>query len=150
MITLTKQQLERVLIGSEVLVSVGEPWNFSSADGEGVLAGRIVGADHGNPADPRSQAVRLAVTPFEVEGGYAVEYLTARRRYADKRRIIEQIASGEDIDVNLDYEDQVPAGKLPEGVSPFLIGGVVLSSQRPEYTALSEEIRKNRSSDVQV
>lgn len=127
MITLTEQQLERVLIGSEVVVTIGEPWNFSSRDGEGVLNGRIVGVDHGESSDLSTQKVRLIVTPFEAEGGHIVEYLSAHRRYADERGIIEQLASGEDVDVNLGYADQVPTADLPEGVSPFLIGGVILS-----------------------
>lgn len=132
MITLTEQQLERVLIGSEVVISVGEPWNFSSADGEGVLAGRIVKVDHGDPSDTLSQKIMLAVTPFKVEGGYTIRYLTAHRRYADERGIIEQLASGEDADVNLGYDDQADATQLPEGVSPFLIGGVMLAEWQEE------------------
>lgn len=120
----------RLLVGSEVSVSVGEPWDFVSADGQGVLKGRIVEVDHGEGGQPLSQTLKLAVTPFEVEGQerrYRVEYLTARRRYAEERGIIEQIASGKDVDVNLGYGDQVPEERLPEGVSPFLIGGVILS-----------------------
>lgn len=126
MITLTDEQLERVLVGSEVLILVGEPWNFASADGEGVLAGRIVGVHRGDPADTRSQTIRFTVTPFEIEDGHIVEYLTAHRRYADTIGIIEQLASGEDVDVNLAYKDQA-ADRLPEGTSPFLIGSVILS-----------------------
>ncbi len=127
MITLSEQQLERVLVGSEVVVTVGEPWDFTSPDGEGVLLGRIVQVAHGDPAYTRTQRVRLAVTPFDAEGGHTVEYLTAHRRYADSTGIIEQLASGEDVDVNLSYEDQVSSQSLPEGVSPFLIGGIILA-----------------------
>lgn len=127
MVTLTEQQLERVLVGSEVFVSVGEPWDFKSADGEGMVNGRVVKVEYGDPSDTRTQRVRLAVTPFEVEGGYTINYLTAHRRYADATGIIEQLASGEDVDVNLGYDDQVDARKLPEGISSFLIGGVILS-----------------------
>ena len=136
MITLTDEQLVRLLVGSEVSISVGEPWDFASGDGQGVLKGRIVEVDHGKAGQPLSQTLKLLVTPFEVEGkgeNYTVEYLIARRRYADERRLIEQIASGQDVDANLGYEDQVPEECLAEGVSPFLIGGVILSEwQEPE------------------
>lgn len=130
MITLTDEQLVRLLIGSEISISVGEPWDFASSDGQGVLKGRIVEVDPGEAGQPLSQTLKLLVTPFEVEGlegGYTVEYLTARGRYAGEQGMIERIASGEDVDANLGYEDQVPEEYSAEGVSPFLIGGVILS-----------------------
>ena len=130
MITLTDEQLVRLLIGSQVFISVGEPWDFASSDGQGVLGGRVVGVEYGKAGRPESQKLRLSVTPFEVEGrekSYTVEHLTACGRYAGKGGLIERIASGEDVDANLGYGDQVPEECLAEGVSPFLIGGVILS-----------------------
>lgn len=145
MITLTDRQLQRILVGSEVAISVGEPWDFASklpADSQGVLYGRVVEGGYGDvpdrsegAGDPSSlnsltsQTFRLAVTPFEVEGvanTYTVEYLTASARY-DDCGVIEQLAAGVEVDVNLGYGDQVAVEDLPEGESPFLIGGAILA-----------------------
>lgn len=137
MITLTDRQLQRILIGSEVAVSVGEPWDFASklsADSGGVLYGRVIEVGYGDKADkvgdPGSQTFRLAVNPFEVEtelGRHTVEYLTASARYAGERGVIEQLAAGAEVDVNLGYEDQVPAREMPRGQSPFLAGTLMLT-----------------------
>ncbi len=143
MITLTDRQLQRILVGSEVAISVGEPWDFASklpADSQGVLYGRVVEVgcgdvpdrsdEAGDPISLTSQTFRLAVTPFEVEGianTYTVEYLTASARYDDDRGVIEQLAAGVEVEVNLGYEDQLAVEDLPEGESPFLIGGVILA-----------------------
>lgn len=146
MITLTDRQLQRILVGSEVAISVGEPWDFASKlpdDNQGVLYGRVVEVGYGDipdrsdeAGDPSSltpltsQTFRFAVTPFEVEGianTYTVEYLTASARYGDDCGVIEQLAAGGEVDVNLGYEDQVAVEDLPEGESPFLIGEVILA-----------------------
>jgi hypothetical protein len=51
----------------------------------------------------------------------------ARARYEDEKGIIERLGSGEDAEVNLDYGRQVSEKTLPEGSSPFLIGGLRLA-----------------------
>ncbi len=108
-------------------MSVGEPWDFESPDGQGVLNGRIVGVATGKEGDLRSQSLRIEVTPFAAAGGRWVTHLTATRRYADPAGIIERVAAGEIAPANLDYGDQVGKEDLPEGASPFPIGGLRLA-----------------------
>lgn len=127
MITLSEEQVGRLLTGRHVEISVGEPWDFEGSDGPNALRGRIVEVLPGEADEPRSQLLRIEVTPFEVGGGRFVRWLTASRRYADSSGIIERIAAGEDADVNLSYADQVAEEELPSGESPFLIGGVRLA-----------------------
>ena len=69
----------------------------------------------------------IEVTDFEAEDGSMVSRLVAHQRYHDNSGIIEQVASGEVAPANLNYSAEVDARKLPEGVSPFLIGSVELS-----------------------
>lgn len=125
MISLDEKKVGRLLVGHEVTVTVGEPWDFNSPDGENTIKGRIAAVSEGGE-ELREQWVRLDVTPFEAEEGSTVTHLTARRRYRDPTGLIEQIAQGKDADANLFYGDQVGAERMPEGVSPFLIGGVRL------------------------
>ena len=75
----------------------------------------------------RSQRVFLDVTPFVAEDGSTVAKLVAMRRYKDMSGIVEQIASGEHAPANFSYEGQVDRRKMPEGVSPGLIGSLSLS-----------------------
>lgn len=127
MITLSEEQVRRLLTGRHVEISVGEPWDFEGPDGPNTLRGRIVEVLPGAAGEPRSQRLRIEVTPFEAGGGRLVRWLTASRRYADPSGIIEQVAAGEDADANLSYADQVGEEELPSGESPFLIGGVRLA-----------------------
>ena len=68
-ITLSEEKVGRLLVGRQVTVSVGEPWDFESPDGQGVLNGRIVGIAMGKESDLRSQSLRIQVTPFAAAGG---------------------------------------------------------------------------------
>lgn len=127
MITLSEEQVGRLLTGRHVEISVGEPWDFEGPDGPNALRGRIVGVISGDAGEPRSQRLRIEVTPFEAGGGRRVKWLTASRRYAEPSGIIERVAAGEDADANFSYADQVAEEELPSGESPFLIGGVRLA-----------------------
>lgn len=112
-------------MGHEVTVSVGEPWDFESTDGQGRLEGRIVAVSD-TEQERRDQWVRIEVTHFEAEDGSTITNLTATRRHVGETGIIEQIARGESADVNLSYQHQVDEERMPQGVSPFLIGGLQL------------------------
>lgn len=113
------------LIGSKVVVSVGEPWDFDSEDGQNVLFGEITAASE--PYIPvRDQRVEVAVTPFTARDGSNVDYLVAVSRYQDDVGIVEYLLAGSAIEVNLHYDEQVQLQNMPEGSSPFLIGGVHL------------------------
>jgi hypothetical protein len=124
-ITLSEERVVRLLIGRHVEISVGEPWDFESPDGQNALRGRITGVAATEAVE--DQGVALEVTPFPAKGGTTVDRLVARARYEDEKGIIERLASGEDAEVNLDYGEQAPEGTLPEGSSPFLIGSVRLA-----------------------
>lgn len=127
MIRLTEEQVGRLLSGRAVTISVGEPWDFTSPDGENILAGRIASV-FGDEGKSDTQRVEIEVTPFEAEHGREVTRLIASARYEDAKGIIEHLAAGEDAEVNLSYADQIPEEERNPKVSPFLIGGIRLTN----------------------
>lgn len=127
MITLSEESVSRMLVGRPVSISVGEPWNFEGPEGPNALTGRITAVGQDEPSDSGSQWVEVEVTPFAAEGGRKVDHLKARGRYELPTGIIDQITVGGSATVHLDYGDQVGSEDLPDGVSPFLIGGVRLT-----------------------
>ena len=66
------------------------------------------------------------MAPFVAEGEKSVNHVKAQGRYELPAGIIEQVAFGDTAIVHLDYGDQVGEEDLPEGTSPFLIGGLHL------------------------
>lgn len=120
-----EQAVNRVLVGRAVRVSVGEPWDFESADGPNALSGTVESVDL-KGGDRAGQEVVLAVTPFRSKEGATVRRLRAVARYEDEEGIVEHLLRGEDAEVNLHYGDQVPEEKLLPGRSPKLIGGFAL------------------------
>ena len=124
--TLNEEQMARLLIGHEVILSIGEPWNFEGPDGRGRLKGKVV-AIRGLEDGAGTQSVDIEVTPFESEEGVVVRRLVAGSRYVDASSIVEQLARGERAPANLSYREQVPDEKLLENVVPKLIGSVRLS-----------------------
>lgn len=58
-----------------------------------------------------------------------MDHLTARGRYELTTGIIDRMIAGEGATVHLDYGDQAGAEDLPDGVRPFLIGGVRLDDR---------------------
>lgn len=113
----------QLLVGRRVEISVGEPWDFKSPDGQNSLRGEIV-AVRENPEAPHGQEVLLAVTPFLAEKDRKIDRLRARTRYEEESGIVERLAKGEDAEVNLDYSDQVPERERDPNSLPFLIGGL--------------------------
>lgn len=127
MITLSEERVGRLLAGQRVRISVGEPWNFESADGPGALAGRIVRVVHeADGAGSRPGSIELEVTPFESKEGVRITRLAASQRYADETTMVEQLAAGETAPANLDYSDQVPEERRKPGALPKLIGSLRL------------------------
>lgn len=130
MITLSEEQIGRLLVGRRVSISVGEPWDFASEDGDNILNGEIVGVEASmEPGESEKQKVRLAVTPFTARTGHRIEHLTAHARYVEDVGIIERLARGEDAEVNLSYVDQVPEDERDPRGSPKLVGGFRLSDR---------------------
>jgi len=105
-----------------VSISVGEPWDFESPDGQNLLGGQIV-AVRENPEVPHGQEVLLAVTPFTACTGHTVDRLVARARYEDEVGIVEHLARGRDAEANLSYSEQIPEGERDSRGAPKLIGG---------------------------
>lgn len=129
LITLSEERVGRLLVGQRVRISVGEPWDFESADGPGALGGWIVrvvhAADETGSAE-RPGAIELEVTPFESKEGVRITKLTASQRYLDKTTMVEQVAAGEAAPANLDYSDQVPEERRKADALPKLIGSLRL------------------------
>jgi len=119
---LREEEVGRLLAGKRVSISVGEPWDFESPDGQNVLRGKIV-AVRRNPEAPHGQEVLLAVTPFTARTGHTVDRLVARARYEDEIGMVEHLARGEDAEANLSYSEQVPEGERDPRGTPKLIGG---------------------------
>lgn len=126
MITLSEVQIGRLLIDRRVEISVGEPWDFESPDGQGTLKGSIEKVVEGGD-ETRAQSIEIGVTPFIDPGGHRITRLVARRRYKDPTGIIEQVASGETAPANFDYSDQVPEEEREVECYPGLIGGLRLA-----------------------
>ncbi len=124
---MTEEQVGRLLSGRVVTISVGEPWDFTSPDGENILTGRIANV-FGDEGKSDTQQVEIEVTPFEAEHGREVTRLVASARYEDAKGIIEHLAAGGDTEVNLSYADQSPEEERDPKVSPFLIGGIRLTN----------------------
>ncbi len=126
MITLSEEQVGRLLVGRRVAISVGEPWDFESADGAGTLNGEIARIAPGDGDNDR-YSIEVEVTPFESKEGVTVSRLRAYQRYEDETGILEQVAAGEVAPANLDYSDQVPEEKRRPNSVPKLIGSLRLA-----------------------
>ena len=124
--TLSEQEVKRLLVGRSVSISVGEPWDFDGPDGPNALSGEIL-ALRENPEAPHNQEVLLAVTPFSVRTGHTVDRLVARARHEDEVGIVEHLARGQDAEANLSYSEQVPEGERDPRSASKLIGGVRLA-----------------------
>lgn len=123
-----EQAVNRVLVGRAVAVSVGEPWDFESEDGQNVLLGAIESVDLAR-GERAAQEVVLSVTPFRAKEGITVRRLRATARYEDGEGIVEHLLRGEDAEVNLHYGDHVPRENLIPGATPKLIGGFALTGR---------------------
>lgn len=118
MLSLREESVARLLRGKEVLIDVGEPFDFEGPDGENEVRGRVVEA---RTADvPGGREIELEVTPFVSHKGGTVRGLLARRRHDNGKDIVEELADGRDPAVNLSY-------KTDAGAQGHLIGGIRLA-----------------------
>ncbi len=119
MLSLREESVARLLRGKEVLIDVGEPFDFEGPDGENEIRGRVVEARFVTDV-PGGREIELAVTPFAAHEGGTVEALVARRRHDNGKDIVEELADGRDPSVNLFY-------RTDAGAEGHLIGGVRLA-----------------------
>ena len=124
---MSEQTVAGLLIGREVEISVGEPWDFEYPGGEGRLRGRISATEVGGETEEQRVGVELE-TPFVSEEGPVVRSLVARRRHVLPDGIVGMLAAGERVSANLSYSHAMPESDRLPGVSPFLIGGVRLTN----------------------
>lgn len=127
MIELSREQAAKLLVGRSVEVSVSEPWDFDSTDGQNALRGRIASVSGGLTSNPSDEEIVLEVSPFKAEGGSIVDRVTARRRHVDDVGIIERLIVGRDAVVNMSYREQIPEAKRDPKSSQFLIGSFHLT-----------------------
>lgn len=123
--TLDEAQMARLLIDHEIIVGVGEPWDFEGPDGPGRLLGKVIDI-YGVDSPDQEQSVVIGVTPFESEEGVVITQLVAGGRYVEAKSIIEQLAMGDRAPADLSYGDQVPEEKMLPDVVSKLIGSVRL------------------------
>lgn len=116
--------MERVLIGSPVRLSIGEPWDFESPDGRGTLDGRVLRIEREGER-PGEQRIVLEVTPFAAPGGQTVGRLVATARHDDGATIVEHLVAGEIATANFSYADEVPEARRE--APPYLIGSLNLA-----------------------
>jgi len=127
MISLRDESVARLLVGQDVEVSVGEPWDFEGPDGPNLVLGRVTRVGLGEGGERRQEIAVEVDRPFRSEAGTEVRRLLATARYEeDSRAMVRIVADGGSVSANLGYADQVPPSAMPEGVSPFLIGGLRL------------------------
>jgi hypothetical protein len=127
LVTLGERMVAELLIGREVEISVGEPWDFEYPGGGSILRGRVPAVEVGGEKEEQRVSVELE-TPFVSEEGPVVRSLVARRRHVLPDGIVGMLAAGERVSANLSYSHAVPEGKRLPGVSPFLIGVVRLAA----------------------
>ena len=115
MMRLREQRVAALLKGRAVVIAVGEPCDFESADGKNVLQRRV--AEVRTADVPGGGEVGMEVAPFRDRGGEVVDRLVGRARYDDGKNVVEALADGDAPDLNLFYQ-------TTEGRGGHLIGGV--------------------------
>jgi hypothetical protein len=85
------------LLGRRVYLSIGEPWDFSSLDGDGRLNGTIAGSY--TPFD-RATVLLLDTTMFEAKG-VQVNQVICAGRYKRGLNLMEELAKNEPAGCNI-------------------------------------------------
>lgn len=121
--------------GTEVLGSVGEPWDFESDAGPNVIAGKVEAV---SPAADSSGWILCRVKPFVHSGG-AVDQVVAVLRYRSTDNFGD-LCAGKRIGVNFVFEP---------GLALATEGDVVRLLTRPGHPFLagSLQLRQGASSD---
>ncbi|WP_420209288.1 hypothetical protein [Candidatus Electronema sp. JC] len=116
------------LINKNVLISIGEPWDFVSNAGENILTGYIdlVSGENG------TEWLRCNISPFSSKGNI-ITNVVAVKRYADQN--FNSLLVSERITSNLLYEptgrildsDQIAEVLQEQTGMNFLVGSVQLA-----------------------
>lgn len=106
------------LVGKGFWASIGEPWDFESSAGRGVLKGVVT--EHANGRE-EFEWLRLSILPFQ-HGMHQIDQLFAVGRYKYGKGYIEACNAGHSIGSNLFYRVD---GKPIAPNTPFLeaVGG---------------------------
>ena len=118
-------------IGTRFIATVGEPWNFVSSRGEGLVEGSLgeIYTDRDG-----TDMLALEIFPF-LEGEREIRWLLGAKRYADASSLSCDIEKRKNITLNMFYirdeknivqqfiEDEEVELKKIEGVS-FIIGTI--------------------------
>lgn len=102
----TRPSLEAIhpkLVGRSVTISVGEPWNFVSEAGRGILKGRVVEISDAHAPAPE-QWVLCEVSPFEAGDGKMADVVAGTLRHRSEEPLFEQLLGRGRASVNLAYE----------------------------------------------
>jgi hypothetical protein len=88
------------LLGRHCIISVGEPWDFTSRDGDGALKGVVV--DTSAETD-KFQWVKIETTEFLFRGN-AISNLFAIGRYQRGRTFLEELFQGVSVGSNMYFD----------------------------------------------
>jgi hypothetical protein len=117
-------------------LSVAEPWDFSSPDGENFLRGTC---DLDTSAGRRGTEDYIIVecTPFPIDGIMVTSLSLTPRHMLDRSTLIQRIRNGEEVDVNAGYLKQglkwtnelaqAPDSNVRQYWTSFLISSAVLN-----------------------
>ena len=130
-----ERQIQDLLIGRAVGITVSEPWDFEYPESGRMLAGYIADAgadgeavDNGRQRQWVSVELDAPADPGARDPELEIDHLKATLRHVCERDILEQLLAGDYPAANLSYGDQVPRDEMPEGDSPFFIGTIALKS----------------------
>jgi hypothetical protein len=121
----------RMLLGRKVSLSIGEPWDFASKDGEGILKGEIVGLY----APPECAIVLLLATSTFDADNHKISQVICAGRYERGWSLNKEIASGMPTGCQIYYnkfgnyifEDEISKVQLAYGEwENFMIGSIKL------------------------
>ncbi len=101
-------------INHRVKISVGEPWDFHSSDGENALLGKLVSTGTDSQG---IQYLKVAVSPFSVKN-VIIDKIYVIGRYREDRDLYQKLDSGHFAAVNMYTE--------PDSAEPVLVGTIAL------------------------
>lgn len=87
------------LTGCQISGSIGEPWDFSSAAGEGRIEGVILEVS----GDPNQEWLKVSILPFDGKTATISEVIGVGR-YRRGKNLIMELCSGASAGVNLFYK----------------------------------------------
>ena len=130
------------LIGKEMFATIGEPWNFTSKSGDGLLIGVVKSIVFTEKVEP---VIRCEVSEFEFNGVVFRE-IFAVNRYRKSQDFLQTFMDGKRTGGNLFYfdgsiglDDDATIKEVFKSNDNFLIGSIALGKWKG-WEALEREV----------